>query len=63
MLERELHGAAMEACYIDKGFCSGARFSFCNECKRAKIINAEVIFLARMPVKVTLAHCLKKTGA
>lgn len=52
---------AMPACYIDRGLCTGARFSFCAECKKAQVVNAEAIAKAKTPVEITLAHCLDKT--
>lgn len=45
-----------ESCYIDKGFCSGARFSFCGECKMAQKENDEKILKARTPLELTVAH-------
>lgn len=46
----------MEKCYIDKGCCSGARFSFCDNCKTAKQHNKEAIANAQSPVENSLAH-------
>lgn len=46
-------------CYIDKRLCTGARFSFCGECKRAKKENKELIRAAKTPLELTVAHIPK----
>ena len=45
-----------KACYIDRGFCSGVRFSFCDECKRAQRENVEQIRKAVTPLQISMAH-------
>lgn len=49
----------MERCYIDGACCSGARFSFCEDCKRAKQENREEIAKAKTPVERSVAHIPK----
>jgi len=49
-----------EQCYIDRNPCAGARFSFCDDCKIAQNLNADVICHAKTPAELTLAHCLTK---
>lgn len=51
----------MEKCYIDGKYCSGARFSFCDDCKKAKLENSEEIDNAKTPVEMTTAHVTKGT--
>lgn len=46
----------MNKCYIDGAVCGGARFSFCDDCKRAQRENAEGIANAKTPAEVTAAH-------
>ena len=45
-----------KVCYIDKTICSGARFSFCADCKKAQMTNAEEIRNAKNPAELTAAH-------
>lgn len=45
-----------KACYIDRGFCLGVRFSFCDDCKRAQRENKDQIRKAVTPLQITLAH-------
>lgn len=43
-------------CYIDKAPCLGARFSFCDDCKRAQLENGSQIQNAKTPAELTAAH-------
>lgn len=45
-------------CYIDHRYCSGARFSFCDDCKKAQYANnyKEKIQNANTPEKLSLTH-------
>ena len=45
-----------KVCYIDRVVCSSARFSFCADCKKAQVINADEIRNAKTPVELTAAH-------
>jgi len=47
-------------CYIDKRLCTGARFSFCDDCKKAQITNQAAIKDAKTPAELTEAHISKK---
>jgi len=49
-----------ELCYIDRSLCTGARFSFCDNCKIAKVLNADEIRKAKTPLELTLAHTLSE---
>ena len=49
----------MEKCYIDNKKCGGARFSFCDDCKKAKLENSKEINNAKTPVEMTIAHIPK----
>jgi len=47
-------------CYIDRSLCTGARFSFCGECKRAQKENLDEIRRAKTPLENTVAHIPSK---
>jgi len=51
-----------EGCYIDGRLCIGARFSFCDDCKKAKKENKDLIRAAKTPLELTLAHIPKKNN-
>jgi len=46
-------------CYIDNQYCTGARFSFCDACKKAQEENEDAILRAVTPAEVTAAHVPK----
>lgn len=48
-------------CYIDGSLCTGARFSFCDACKRALKENQDEIQRAKTPLENTFAHIPSKT--
>lgn len=50
-----------EICYIGDRICTGARFSFCDDCIKAQRNNADAICKAKTPLQVTLAHIPRKT--
>ena len=45
-------------CYIDHTLCSGAKYSFCDDCKKAQEQKEykEKVTKARTPAEVSLAH-------
>lgn len=45
-------------CYIDHTLCSGAKYSFCDDCKKAQKQKEykKKITKARTPAEVSLAH-------
>lgn len=49
------------ACYIDGRRCTGARFCFCEDCKKAQHTKnyEEKIGKANTPVKLSMAHIPK----
>ena len=46
-------------CYIDGRLCTGARFSFCDDCITVKRLNEKEIDQARTPLELTYAHALQ----
>lgn len=43
-------------CYIDKRICTVARFSFCDDCRKAQVENKDEIRRAVTPAQITRAH-------
>ena len=52
--------AASACCYIDGRKCTGAWFSFCDDCKMAQQENVQEIAEAKSPAEVTAAHIVHK---
>jgi len=52
-----------ESCYIDGRLCTGARFSFCDDCKKAQKENETKILKAKTPLELTVAHIPAKKRA
>lgn len=54
------NGIAPPKRYIDGRVCTGARFSFCDNCKKAQQKNAQEIAETESPAEVTAAHIVHK---
>lgn len=50
-----------EKCYIDGAFCSGARFLFCDDCRKAMKYQKDEIKDAKTPLERSYAHILHKS--
>lgn len=54
------NGTEPPKCYIDGRACTGARFRFCDDCKKAQQKNAREIAEAESPAEVTAAHIVHR---